>query len=279
MNDPWAAYQAAKFADNRHERAERRRLRRRGLVITAKMSERASDVLAFDWTGKTNIKNYRLTVPKAERHGFKGFYTYRRAWPKVRAAINQLDALWRLSGGVAYLHTWTASPSYAPTDAHREALWRKYVDNVRKVWPHMAYLWCTEWHTGTGTACGLKHFHMVTVHGAEVDFRKEVQRLSIRYCGSRNGLDIERVDKTVGYGAKYIAKEARNPEPNRSMTRLWACGGLLRSYRCANDHDSALEFIAMAPRSGLRAGGVYLCPASVAERLASEVLRKTRGNE
>lgn len=256
-------------------RKRARRRRRRGLAglgIQAKMSER----LAVGWMGNTNIRDLDapvLACMPPTNGGFRGWYTYKRAWPKLRASIAQLDWMWRLSGGKAYLHTWTASPSFAPDDASREAHWRRYVDRVRKE-GLLAYLWATEWHEGGGAAHGLKHFHLVTLHAAAWDYVRPtrvrsyvdeftgevcdgngsaladgdvvplVNAWSRQYCGSTNGLDIEEVHTTVGYGAKYCAKMARDPMAPASASRLWASGGLVKGV--VMGHPSQIE--ALAPR-------------------------------
>lgn len=263
-------YHAARAGYARQLRKEKRKQK-----LAKPKTSLGCDLLSYDWSGTTNLRSYALKPTPPTNAGFTGVYTYRRAWRKVRAAIRQLDALWKLTGGEAYLHTWTASPSFARSDADREHHWRRYIDNVRKVWPHMAYLWCTEWHEGGGATNGLKHFHLVTLHAGPIDYRGQIGSMSVRYCGSANGLDIQRIHSTVAYGAKYIAKQARSAAPTESFTRLWACGGLVRSFKCTSSQQSIQHLQRSAPRSRLSGGVVYLCPEAVAKALASEVLRKT----
>jgi len=261
-SDQWAEW---RFNDAR----DKRTAREKGLVKSAKMSER----LAVDWTGRTNQREYHRSAPGSRGGGFDGWYTYRRSRKKVQAALDQLNELYTLTGH-AYLHTWTASQWFAPDDRTRVENWRMYVDRFRKGTGLRAYVWCTEWHSGGGPVTGLKHFHMVSVHDGEWDYRKDVLRWSWLYCGSPNGLQVEKVRKSVYYGAKYIAKEASSANPNRSRSRLWACGGLVRAMRFNGEHDAAEVYFEGEPRTNLVSGIVYICPTKVARRFAFEAMEK-----
>lgn len=158
--------------------------------------------------------------------GGKGFYTRK----------NSCSALWRVArvhqkvmeatgvGGYFVTATW---PAGWKAD-ERHAAFRKLLDNLRKMLYSEGYLWVRERHSS-----GEHHYHVIVRTRYRWNYRRTVVALSNRYCGSPNGLDVERIrsGRACFYAAKvcgYVQKTDVEERCIRSGNRWWGTSKVLR---------------------------------------------------
>lgn len=161
--------------------------------------------LLVSLTGRTNL-SIRPSGQRGAPLGAKpprpdgGTYSLKRKASQDN--VKGVNALLRelTPGRRAYLVTHTMSCEWSLHD--RRAAWRRCIDRFRKMDEVVAYQWMTEYHPGTGANGGTIHHHAVLVMSSYWNYAPHVTRWSMRYCNSKNGLDI----RAIGHGgaSEYV---------------------------------------------------------------------------
>lgn len=183
--------------------------------------------ICLEPTGRTSLRNYpQLCGPSSGPGDRRGVYTTKRTWRMCKALLG----VQRTLGGAlpSYLITHTASHTWS--NERRRAEFRRFLDRLRKVDGIVSYVWVTERHTGGGKAHGLIHHHLWVTFVRPWNYRAYVVPWSLRYAGSVNGLDVQRVRKHLaGYLGKYLAKATGDAD--ELPFRWWGAYKIPRSVR------------------------------------------------
>jgi len=161
--------------------------------------------------GRTDLHNY---YPESwqrrdqQKHSPKRSSTY--SLRRTRATGNRVAEVHGLMARTlaqkVYLVTHTTSPEFigrrryvgtpaAPIDQRRRASLALLLDAIRKLPGYRGHYWVAELHEGErnnggGANLGTLHHHIAVRLSSYWDYRRSVQVWSMRYCGSRNGLDV-----------------------------------------------------------------------------------------
>jgi len=211
-------------------------------------------------SGRSSEQNWldQTTFPPPENGGFKGQYSYKRARGKINARLTFMDWLWRSYESSAYLTTLTFSDRISNEERHSAK--NKFLDNFRK--RRFPLLWITEPHNDredneeTSNVCGRKglvHYHILSIHPTQWKYKKRngmgrfsITEWSLRYCGSNNGLDVKKIDKTLFYLSCYFRK---TPDVFTLNKRLWGCQRIPTDTRLEGDISNYAPSMSVLPNS------------------------------
>jgi len=186
-------------------------------------------------TGKTDLHNrtFVATPQKLKPSGGNGTYSTVRTASKARA-VARLHKRVADNGEWVYLITHTMSD--AAGDDLRRKMFRRFVDRIRKLEHFAGYMWTTERHKR-----GQLHHHLVLRMRKPWQYRKVIVGLSMRYCGSVNGLDVSdhgcAGSRGVAYASKgfaYACKDAAERK-DKLPFRWWGTSRIRRSVRVADE--------------------------------------------
>jgi hypothetical protein len=166
----------------------------------------------FGVTSKRNFEGSTIINKMPDNAGFKGVYTYKRAKRKIINTCKWLLTVQKLGNFKTVHYVLTFPDTY--TQQNRVRALRGFIDALRK--QIKFYIWITEKHKS-----GKIHFHVAIVTEKLFVAKRFIQKWSIKYCGSVNGMNVtEHYNDGIYYVIKDIIKtnEQKNLEMN---VRLW----------------------------------------------------------